>query len=280
MNNIPNNTMLALQANNITDLYFVVDNLIEKIQDKRGGRPPLLSCTEVITILIWNVCTLKQKTLKDIYNAVKMYHGKDFPKFPSYNSWIEECHKAMPQMILILRQLFDTNQEVRIADSTMLPVCKIIRSKNHKVAKGIAAYGKNWQGWHYGFKMHLSVSLQGKPCAVHFTSANVHDLTVLEKLVNEKTKIVVGDTIYGGKKRGREIFEKFNCLVLSPPHPKQVKQIMTDWQFKLLRRRSKIECVFDYLKEHLHLVSSFPRSINGYFLHYLKTLLGYCFLVN
>jgi hypothetical protein len=50
---------------------------------------------------------------------------------------------------------------------------------------------------------------------------------------------------------------------------------MTESQRKLLRRRPKIETVFDYLKQHLHLQTSFPRSMQGYALHYLRILLGY-----
>jgi len=54
---------------------------------------------------------------------------------------------------------------------------------------------------------------------------------------------------------------------------------MPEWQHKLLTFRSKIESVFDYLKEHLHLVSSFPRSVMGYLLHYVRILLAYLIMV-
>ena len=63
--------------------------------------------------------------------------------------------------------------------------------------------------------------------------------------------------------------------LLSPPHPRQNKKIVTGWQDFLLKARPKIETVFDFLKEHLHLITSFPRSVKGYLFHYLKVLLGY-----
>jgi hypothetical protein len=50
---------------------------------------------------------------------------------------------------------------------------------------------------------------------------------------------------------------------------------MAFWQFFFLGQRSKIEAVFDMLKEHLHLVSSFPRSVRGSLVHYVRILLGY-----
>ena len=50
---------------------------------------------------------------------------------------------------------------------------------------------------------------------------------------------------------------------------------MTGLQHLLLMFRPKIEAMFDYLKEHMHLVSSFPRSVEGYFAHYVRVLLSY-----
>ena len=51
--------------------------------------------------------------------------------------------------------------------------------------------------------------------------------------------------------------------------------MLASWQQLLLQARPKIECSFDYLKEHLFLQSSFPRSVQGYALHYTRILLAY-----
>ncbi len=73
----------------------------------------------------------------------------------------------------------------------------------------------------------------------------------------------------------RHVFEAYGTIVIAPPHPKQRKKMMTAWQHLFLKVRSKIESVFDFLKEHLQLVSSFLRSTRGYLLHYVRVLLGY-----
>jgi hypothetical protein len=49
-------------------------------------------------------------------------------------------------------------------DSTMLEVCKLVRASRHRVALGIAAFGKNHQSWHYGFKLHAAINPQGQLC--------------------------------------------------------------------------------------------------------------------
>ena len=156
----------------------------------------------------------------------------------------------------------------------MLPVCKLRRADSHKVAQGKAQFGKNWQGWHYGFKLHTTITLNGMLSSVHFTPANEYDAQPLPHLIN-KQKILVGDTLYGASVMRKYIWEEYGTIIISPPFPKQNKKISTPWQNMLLTMRSKIESVFDYLKNHLHLVSSFPRSMSGYLIHYLRILVSY-----
>jgi hypothetical protein len=75
------------------------------------------------------------------------------------------------------------------------------------------------------------------------------------------------------------VYERFGTIVLATPHAKQKRMLAGRAQLMLLNWRTKIEAVYDRLKEHLHLVSSFPRSITGYLLHYARILLGYQILV-
>lgn len=265
--------MLFLQSNHIVDLYCWVDSQLPA-QQYHTGRPALLSESEVITILIWNTITLKQKTLKDIHQAMQLYHAADF-RLPKYSAFVAHCHRSVPQMLSLLSQLLFDTEAIRIMDATMLPVCKNHRADSHKVAKAIAQFGKNWQGWHYGFKLHASISLDGKLCGLALTRANVYDAQAMVKILNKHCVVAVWDTLYGAKVMGSVIKKQYGTVIIAPPWPTQKKKIATLWQIDLLNQRSKIESVFDYLKEHLHLVSSFPRSIAGYVLHYARILLSY-----
>ena len=265
--------MLFLHTHHIVDLYSWVDDILTKQIQQKTGRPVSISNTEVVTILIWNTVTLKQNTFKDIFDAVSLYHREDFPTLPTYGTFVEHCHLAIPQFLELIELLLQSS-DIGIVDSTMIPVCKIQRADSHKVAKGRAQFGKNWQGWHYGFKLHTTITLEGSLSSVHFTGANEYDAQLLPHLIN-KQKIVVGDTLYGASVMRKYIWETCGTIIISPPFPKQNKKIATPWQNVLLNMRSKIESVFDYLKNHLHLVSSFPRSMNGYLIHYLRVLVSY-----
>lgn len=266
--------MQNLAVNDITTLYVLVDDSVTPLP-YTTGRLSKLSDSEIITMLLWCTLLMRFKEIKEIHSFIQRYHCKDFPKFPNYQNFVAHCHRVIPLMAKLLTQSFDTEAELRFADSTMIEVCKLIRADSHKVAHGIADYGKNWQGWHFGFKLHASVNADGKLCGIHFTPANHYDAQSIPHLVKGNTRILVGDSHYGASVTKNRMWKEKGVSILAPPHPKQNKKVATLWQIFLLRTRPKIESVWDILKEHFHLVSSLPRSVMGYIFHYLRILLAY-----
>lgn len=115
----------------------------------------------------------------------------------------------------------------------------------------------------------------GQLCAIHFTAANEHDGQQIPYLVNNATAIAIGDGTYNASVMRRKMWREHRAYILAPPHPKQNKKLLEQWQPLLLRHRTKVECTFDYLKEHLLLDTSFPRSVQGYALHYVRVLLAH-----
>ena len=264
--------MHSLQKEHITDLFVMVDDLIG--HDRKTGRHGLAK-SEAVTILVWNALTEKQYLLKDIHSLIKRHYLGYFPKLPKYSAFVEQCQTILPEMILPLKMLLKNEAPIRFLDSTMVPVCRIHRKDSYKVAREIVGLGKNYQGFWYGFKLHGSVNERGQLCAVALTSADVYDGHLSKVLTNKYTKIAVGDTHYGGKAQTQPLFEKNGTIFLAYPHPKQNKKLLAGWQKILLDMRSKIECVWDYLKEHMRFVTSFPRSAKGYLVHYLPIILAY-----
>jgi hypothetical protein len=268
--------MRDLQKQHIVDLYVWVDDTLKQTeQSQKTGRPPVLRDSELLTILVWDGLTEGHRPFKDLYRWIARDYPDYFPNLPKYQNFVAQVHRNLEQLVYLLQLTLQTTAPLRFADSTMLPVCKPIRADRHKVARGVADFGQNWQGWHYGFKLHLSIDHLNRICAVVFTPANVHDNQVMERLVNDHTRILVGDSHYGGSVMRKRLWKKHKTIVIAPPHYKQKKKIMAGWQYLLLTMRPKIEATFDYLKEHKYLVTSFPRSVRGYFVHYLRVLLGY-----
>lgn len=244
-------------------------------QTKKTGRKATLRDSEVVTILVFNLVTVQQQTLRQIYDWLVNTTAQTFRPYQTTRTSWPTVNCALPLLNGLLCNLLESEAQLRFMDVTMLPVCKLVRRRWHRVARGYAPTGHNWQGEHYGFKLHASVDNDGRLCAAVFSSANIHDNRAIPYLVNCHTRIAVGDTGYRSMPLHKKVRRTFGTHILTPPHYKQQKQVMTESQRKLLRRRPKIETVFDYLKEHLHPVTSFPRSVHGYAVHYTRTLLAY-----
>lgn len=271
--------MRVLHSHHILPLYVMVDDALASSSERKVGRKATLRDSEVVTILVFNLLTTQQQTLRQVYDWVTQYHHADFPVLPNYQNFLKHCHRILPLLNRLLSNLLSSKAQLRFMDATMLPVCKLVRRRWHRVARGVAHTGHNWQGEHYGFKLHASIDNDGRLCAYTFSDASIHDSRAIPLLVNEHTRVAVGDSGYRSMPLHKKVKHAFGTFILTPSHYKQQKQVMTASQRKLLRRRPKIETVFDYLKQHLHLVTSFPRSVQGYALHYIRVLLGYQLLV-
>lgn len=268
--------MRELQKQHIVDVFvWVDDNLPKQVSNRSGGRPSVLRDSELLTILIWDGLCEPHKNLSSLYTWIEREYQDYFPRLPAYQNFVAHVHRLFPQMVWLLQNLLTSGASLRFADSTMLPVCKSIRAERHKVAKGVAQFGKNWQGWHYGFKLHAAIDHQNRLAALVFTPANEHDNQHMEQLVNGQTRILVGDSHYGGNVMRKRLWKRYKTVVIAPPHHTQRKKLATDWQMLLLHMRPKIEATFGKLKEQHYLVTSFPRSVAGYFTHYMRVLLGY-----
>ena len=265
--------MRALQKQHIVDVFVWVDDCLPKPAPHRG-RKPTLTDSELLTMLIWDGLTEPHKTLRSVYAWIVRDYADCFPKLPAYQNFVAHCHRLLPLLTGLLGATLSATAPLRFVDSTMLPVCRKVRADRHKVAKDVAAWGKNWQGWHYGFKLHAAIDHQGRLAAISFTPANESDVLQLKKLVNTTTRVVVGDAGYTANVTRRHLWRDYRCAVISPPRPKQI-WLMAKWQHLLLTMRPKIEAAFGKLKTKHFLVTSFPRSVQGYALHYIRALLGY-----
>lgn len=268
--------MRALQSHHIVDVYVWVAEMLPDEPKPKGGRPLLIRDSELLTLFVWNSITnTSSKTLKQLYDWLCLYHVRDVRALPTYGAFVVQCHRVLPKLLELVSVTMNSDTPVRFCDSTMLPVCRNVRSKVHKVAKGVAAWGFNHQGSYFGFKLHAAIDANNRLVAIVFTSANRYDGQLLDRLVNEYTKIVVGDSHYNGSVERKKLWLQYGILIVAYPHHKQKRKVMAHWQHRLLLMRPKIEAMFDQLKEHLHLVTSFPRSVEGYFIHYLRVILGY-----
>jgi hypothetical protein len=84
---------------------------------------------------------------------------------------------------------------------------------------------------------------------------------------------VVADAAYISAKLREKLWEL--GLLLLTPLRKNMKGLASLEQREQLKGRNIIETVFSVLKDRLGLVTSLPRSWDGYLTHYILVLLAY-----
>ena len=165
---------------------------------------------------------------------------------------------------------------MKIIDSTAIPVCKNIRIYAHKVMKKIATRSKTTTGWFYGLKLHIVTDLKRNILMMKFTTGNIDDRVVLDGFLYQlKNSLVLADAGYISSKLQQKAIHRNNVILTSVR--KNMKKLATPLQIFLLNMRGRIESVFSVLKERLGLITSLPRSENGYLAHYSRVLFGYLF---
>ncbi|MBK8678606.1 MAG: transposase [Sphingobacteriales bacterium] len=72
-------------------------------------------------------------------------------------------------------------------DAKALPVCDMLRAKQHKVFAQTASKGKSSMGWFFGFKLHLIVNHKGQIVDFALTTGQVADNSkdLLNKLLEK-----------------------------------------------------------------------------------------------
>jgi hypothetical protein len=252
------------------------------IQKKIVGRHRNLKIAEAITISLYRY-TLPHTTFKHFYAFMRNYHGAEFPNLPHYsNMLLLQKHlfpfvSRMSGILIGINRSAFKNKKVRLMfiDGSDLPVCTNKRIFTHKVAKEAAARGKSSKGWFYGFRIHILCDDGGNLLGVKITPGNVDERTQVKKLVGDITDTtLVGDTGYLKKTLGEELYKSNNVWFLTGVK-KVMKKLMTKENHTLLKARQLVETVIGSLKFRGGMPNSLPRSIKGYQVHFVMTLLAF-----
>ena len=135
-------------------------------------------------------------------------------------------------------------------------------------------WGNSGKGSFYGLKLHLTSDLNRKILTVYFTPGNIDDRTGFKKMNKDLKGIFVADAGYISKELEQEFFIENERLVLIRPR-KNMKKIATMIQRKIYDTRMIIEINFRNLKMLYGLITSLPRSIDGYLSNYTYSILSY-----
>jgi hypothetical protein len=203
-----------------------------------------------------------------------------FPTPVSYNRFVELMSLALLPLLLYTK-IFRRGRCTGISfiDSTPLKACHIRRIYSHKVFKTWAARGKSSTGWFYGFKLHLVINDKGQICSFCLTAGNIDDrnIDVIDQLCWEMSGKLFGDRGYISQELFERLYEQGIKLITRLR--KNMKNKLMEMRDKiLLRKRTVIESVNDFLKNICQVEHSRHRSIFNFLVNLLAGLSAYSFL--
>lgn len=272
----------------ITEIYYLVDdfckefdnNLSTKIIGKTTKRPPTLSHSEVISIMIL-FHDKGYKCMKHFYTQYVQVHLKHlFPRTVSYNRFVELMKTVNLHFSIFIKTLcLGECTGISYVDSTPVRVCKNKRISRHKVFKGIAQIGKSTMGYFYGFKLHLVINERGELLNFVITPGNVDDREPLKnkRFVKKITGKLYGDKGYVSAPLAKILF--IDGIQLITGIRNNMKNCLMEMSDKiLLRKRSIIETINDVLKNTCQVEHSRHRCFDNFISNLLAGIATYCFL--
>jgi Transposase DDE domain len=196
----------------------------------------------------------------------------------SYKTLVVSMNKAAvlagQLLALMMRSSAPTSHPIKYTDATDLPVCLKKNADDHRTMKGLSGFGHSTKGWYYGLKMTMTRDDRGAILGLKFTDAGANDRAIFRSINKDLMGIVVADAGYVSSDLERDMFIDGKRMALIRPY-KSMKKLATAWQLAVYRGRFKIEFDFRSLKLFHGLVTSLPRSVNGYLANYLHSVLAF-----
>ena len=233
------------------------------------GRKPTLTNSEAVTVAV-----LKQR--QNVVTKKSLFEILEPPC--AYNAFVRAINKTAKYVARIVAALLASAQEnthvIKFTDATDIPVCLNKNGKRHKTMRALSAWSKTGKGSFYGLKLHLSADLKGRVLALKFTPGNSDDRAIFKEMNKKLRGLFVADAGYVSKDLERDFFIDGERIVITGTRS-NMKKVAAAAHIVLLNLRMRVEMHFRVLKLCYGIVTSFPRSIDGYLTHYLAAVCAY-----
>lgn len=237
----------------------------------KEGRPLAIKETEAITLALY-----KQQSTRATKKSV--FDDLGLKAVCSYKTFVVSVNRMVPYALKIIFFIMRMNRKDRhllaYTDATDLPVCLAKNAKHHKTMHPLSAWGHSGKGFYYGLKMTITRDDDGKLLALSFDKANANDRHIFRRINKDINGVVIADAGYCSKELEKDMYKENERWILIKPY-KTMKRLAEHWQLELYKRRFRIEFDFRNLKLFHGLVTSLPRSIDGYIGNYLFSLLSF-----
>lgn len=238
---------------------------------KKVGRKLAIAIEDLLTLALFKQVN-GIATKKAIYNIFKDNLNCSYKTLVV--NLIRWAHLAAVMLMLIMKSNLANQHLIKHIDSTDIPVCLFKNAHRHQTMKGLAAFGRSSKGVFFGLKLHMITDFKRKLLSFKFTAGNTNDRQVVFELTDEIMGYLIADAGYLKKELQQKYYQENKRIMMAKPR-KNMKKIMTKFEEMLYGTRMLIELNFRSLKMFCGLITSLPRSVNGYLANYIYSLLAY-----
>lgn len=198
-----------------------------------------------------------------------------FPTLPSYHRCVELLPRCAAPLAALFESLKGPCDGISIVDATPLAVCDNRRIARPRVFNDSARRGKTSMGWFYGFKLHTILNSKGELIRLKLTPGNVDDRKPLPRLCTGLFGHLFADKGYLAQRLTQQLAKQDIQLITTLR--KNMKPVpRTDFEKALLRRRCRIETVFDELKHLCQIEHTRHRSVGNFLVNLMAGILASC----
>jgi hypothetical protein len=261
-------------------LYTIKDNIIKLVNSGKlkfssksnpQGRPLKIEPVDALALALYQHAS-GRVTKKSVFEDFKDALGC------SYKTLVCAVNRAGMMAAKLLFVLMRTGRKeahvIKMTDATDLPVCLMKNMDHHRTMRGLAELARSTKGWFYGLKMTMTRDLEGRLLGLIFSSANKNDRDLFASINKDIGGVILADAGYVSKKLEKKMnVEGKRWVVIRPK--RTMRKLALPWQLKLYKLRFKIEFDFRSMKLFHGLVTSMPRSVNGYLANYLNAVCSF-----
>lgn len=264
-------------------MFTYIDDFCKSHQKSQPGRKPVITDSEVITIVLFT----------ELFGLKSEYEQVDF-----VNKWLKEY---FPRMIdrsqyhrrtkHLMRSINDVRMyvlknvslkltDLHIIDSTPIPVISFQRAHFTPLfPEAPYGYCAARKMSYFGFKLHLVTDSQGIPIHFDLTPANVADINMTEELliVSSLNHNVLGDKGYLSKILQNKLLNDYNISLYTPTRKNQKNREPKSERKLLNKIRQRIETVNGILKDHFSFEKTYAKTFTGFIKRIISKLTAFTF---
>lgn len=234
-------------------------------------RKPKLSDTEIIALSLCQEC-LSIDSENWFLAKLKSDYRSDFPNLVHITNYNKRRKRLAAWTELVNRRLatmLNEGEDVFMVDSIPVPVCKLAREKQLRVCRHDfetapdKGYSAVYKQYYIGYKLHLTIGMNGVYQGMELTKASVHDVHYLNevKYSGLKSCVLLGDKGYLSAEWQLDLFTSVNIELKTPKRANQKNRNPWPWVFKSTRKR--IEVVFSQLCDQMMLKRNYAKTFEG-----------------